>query len=224
MDKQQILASILDIGVVPVVRTATAEAAIRSIEAIHRGGIRSAEITMTVPGALKALEKVADQFGDSIVLGAGTVLDPETARACMLAGAQFFVTPALNLQTIEIARRYSKPIMAGALTPTEVLAAWQAGADAVKVFPCSAVGGAKYIKALKAPFPQIQMIPTGGVNLDTAADFLIAGASAVAVGGELIDAKTIADGKYEVFEERARQYLAIVKKTRLEMSSKAVTA
>lgn len=221
MDKAQILSSMMDIGVVPVVRTSSAESAIRSIEAIYRGGIRAAEITMTVPGAIRALEKVADQFGDSIVLGAGTVLDPETARMCMLAGAQFFVTPALNLATIEMAQRYSKPIMPGALTPTEVVTAWQAGADVVKVFPASAVGGAKYIKALKGPFPQIEMIPTGGVNLDTTADFLRAGACAVAVGGELVDAATIKEGKYEVFEERAKQYLEIVRKTRAELSAKA---
>jgi 2-dehydro-3-deoxyphosphogluconate aldolase/(4S)-4-hydroxy-2-oxoglutarate aldolase len=135
----------------------------------------------------------------------------------MLAGAQFFVTPSLNLKTIEMARRYSKPIMPGALTPTEVLAAWDHGASAVKVFPASAVGGAKYIKALKGPFPQIEMIPTGGVNLETAADFLKAGSCAVAVGGELVDAKTIKEGKFEVFEERAKQYLAVVQKTRAEM-------
>lgn len=226
MDKQNILSSIIDIGVVPVVRTSSAESAIKAIEAIHRGGIRAAEITMTVPGAIKALEKLADQFGDKIVLGAGTVLDPETARACMLAGAQFFVTPSLRLATIEMARRYSKAIMPGAMTPTEVLTAWEAGADAVKVFPCSAVGGAKYIKALKAPFPQIEMIPTGGVNLETAADFLKAGACAVAVGGELVDAQTIKEGRYEVFEERAKQYLGAVRKARAEMqgvSSKTAT-
>src|SRR5207253_7448661 len=151
MTKQQILSFIIDIGIVPVVRTSTAESAIKAIEAIHRGGIRAAEITMTVPGAIRALEKVADQFGDKIILGAGTVLDPETARACMLAGAEFFVTPSLNLKTIEMAKRYSKVITPGALTPTEVVAAWQAGGDVVKVFPCSAVGGAKYIKALRAP-------------------------------------------------------------------------
>jgi 2-dehydro-3-deoxyphosphogluconate aldolase/(4S)-4-hydroxy-2-oxoglutarate aldolase len=221
MNKQQILAAMIDIGVVPVVRTNSAESAIRSIEAIYKGGIRAAEITMTVPGAIRALEKVADQFGDSIVLGAGTVLDPETARACMLAGAQFFVTPALNVKTIELAQRYSKPIMPGALTPTEVVTAWQAGADIVKIFPCSAVGGAKYIKALKGPFPQIEMIPTGGVNLETTAGFLQAGACAVAVGGELIDGQTIKEGKYEVFEERARQYLEAVRKARAEMGAKA---
>ena len=135
MTSQQILSFINDIGIVPVVRTSSAESAIKSIEAIYRGGVRSAEITMTVPGAIKALEKIADLFGDKIMLGAGTVLDPETARACMLAGAQFFVTPSLNLATIEICKRYSKVICAGALTPTEVLAAWQAGSDVVKVFP-----------------------------------------------------------------------------------------
>jgi len=219
MSQKSILSRMIEIGVVPVVRTSSAEAAIKSIEAIHRGGILAAEITMTVPGAVKALEKIADQFGDKIILGAGTVLDPETARICMLAGAQFFVTPCLSLATIEMAKRYSIAIFPGALTPTEVLAAWQAGADAVKVFPCGAVGGAKYIKALKGPLPQVEMIPTGGVNLETAGDFLKAGACAVAVGGELIDPKSIKEGKYDVFEERAKQYLAAVKKARAEMAA-----
>ncbi|HMC62040.1 MAG TPA: bifunctional 4-hydroxy-2-oxoglutarate aldolase/2-dehydro-3-deoxy-phosphogluconate aldolase, partial [Candidatus Solibacter sp.] len=186
MTSQEILAFITGVGIVPVIRTASAESAVLAVEAIYKGGIRAAEITMTVPGAVHALEKVADRFGDKIVLGAGTVLDPETARICMLAGAQFFVTPALRLATIEMAKRYSKVICPGALTPTEVLTAWEAGADVVKVFPCGNVGGAKYIKALKGPFPQIEMIPTGGVNLETTGDFLKAGACAVAVGGELV--------------------------------------
>lgn len=219
MKKQIILSSIIDIGIVPVVRTTSAESAIRAIEAIYAGGIRSAEITMTVPGAIRALEKVADQFGDKIVLGAGTVLDPETARACMLAGAEFFVTPSLNVKTIEMARRYSKAIMPGALTPTEVLTAWEAGADVVKVFPCGNVGGPKYIKALKGPFPQIEMCPTGGVNLETAGEFLKAGACAVAVGGELVDAKLIKEGRYDQIEERARQYLEVVNKARAELKA-----
>ena len=219
MSKQQILQSMLDAGIVAVVRTNSAESAIKSIEAIYRGGIIVAEVTMTVPGALQALEKIADSLGDKIILGAGTVLDPETARACMLAGAQFFVTPALKLATIEMAHRYSKPIFPGALTPTEVLTAWEAGADVVKVFPCGNMGGPKYIKALKGPFPQIEMAPTGGVNLETVGEFLKAGACAVAVGGELIDAATIKAGKYEVFEERARQYVAVVKQARAEMNS-----
>lgn len=217
MTRQQIKAAMVDIGIVPVVRTTSAETAIRAIEAIYRGGIRSAEITMTVPGAVRALEKVADQFGDKIVLGAGTVLDPETARICMLAGAQFFVTPSLKTATIEMANRYSKVICPGALTPTEVLTAWEAGADIVKVFPCGNVGGPKYIKALKGPFPQIEMVPTGGVNLETAGEFLRAGACAVAVGGELVDAKLIKEGKYDEIEARARQYLDVIRKTREEL-------
>lgn len=221
MTAKEILAFITEIGIVPVVRTPSAESAIRSIEAIYRGGVRAAEITMTVPGALKALEKLADQFGDKLVLGAGTVLDPETARVCMLAGAQFFVTPALKLSTIEMAKRYSKVICTGALTPTEVLTAWEAGADVVKVFPANAVGGPKYIKALKGPLPHIEMIPTGGVNLETAGEFLKAGACAVAVGGELVDAKLIKEGRYDEMEARARQYLHAIARARGEISAAA---
>jgi 2-dehydro-3-deoxyphosphogluconate aldolase/(4S)-4-hydroxy-2-oxoglutarate aldolase len=221
MNKEQVLSFIREVGIVPVVRTPSAESAIQAIEAMYRGGIRAAEITMTVPGAVKALEKVADQFGDKLVLGAGTVLDAATARICMLAGAEFFVTPALKLETIEMARRYSKVICPGALTPTEVQSAWDAGADIVKVFPCGNVGGPAYIKALKGPFPHIEMIPTGGVNLETTGAFLKAGACAVAVGGELVSAKLIAAGKYDEIESLARQYLAEVARARNEMKSAA---
>src|SRR6266568_2470825 len=221
MTAKEILAFITDVGIVPVVRTASAEHAIQAVEAIYQGGVRAAEITMTVPGAIRALEKVADRLGDKMMLGAGTVLDPETARACMLAGAQFFVTPALRVSTIEMAKRYSKVIFPGALTPTEVLTAWEAGADAVKIFPCGNVGGPKYIKALKGPFPHIAMIPTGGVNLETAGDFLKAGACAIAVGSEMVDAKTIREGRFDLIEERARQYLACVAKARAEMTAGA---
>jgi len=217
MSKQKTLASIIDIGLVPIVRAGSPEAAVLAAEAIYRGGIRAVEITMTVPGALRALEKVADQFGDRMMLGAGTVLDPETARACMLAGAEFFVTPALKLSTIEMCHRYSKVIMPGALTPTEVQMAWEAGADLVKIFPCGNMGGPKYIRALKAPFPQIEMVPTGGVNLDTAADFLRAGACAVAVGSEMVNAKALAEGKLDVIEQAARQFLAVIAEARREM-------
>jgi len=221
MTKEQILSFITEIGIVPVVRTASAEGAIRAVDAIYRGGIRAAEITMTVPGAIRALEKVADQFGDKLVLGAGTVLDPETARSCMLAGAEFFVTPSLKTSTIEVAKRYSKVICPGALTPTEVVTAWEAGADIVKIFPCGNVGGPKYIKALKGPFPHIEMIPTGGVNLETAGEFLKAGACAVAVGSELVDAKSVKEGRFDVIEERARQYLAVIARARSEMKTAA---
>ena len=221
MNTKEILNFITEVGIVPVVRTSTSEAAILAVEALYNGGVRAAEITMTVPGAIRALEKVADRFGGKIMLGAGTVLDPETARACMLAGAEFFVTPSLRVSTIELVKRYSKVICPGALTPTEVLTAWESGADVVKIFPCGNVGGPKYIKALKGPFPQIEMIPTGGVNLETAGDFLKAGACAVAVGGELVDAKSVKEGRFEVIEERARQYLAAIAKARAEMKAAA---
>ena len=219
MTQQEILSFITGIGVVPVVRTPTAESAIKSVEAIYAGGVRAAEVTMTVPGALRVLEKLADQFGDRLMLGAGTVLDPETARSCMLAGAQFFVTPTLKLSTIEMAKRYSKVICPGALTPTEVLTAWEAGADVVKVFPANSLGGAKYIKALKGPLPHIQMIPTGGVNLETLGEFLKAGASAVAVGGELVNLQMIKDNRYDEMERLARHYLEAVVKARAEMAA-----
>ena len=187
MAKQETLQTILETGILPIIRTDTAEQALRAAEAVHRAGIKVLEVTMTVPGALRVLEKVADEFGDEMILGAGTVLDSETARSCMLAGAEFFVTPALNRATIDICNRYSKCIMAGALTPTEALQAWEAGADMVKIFPVGMVGGPSYIKALKAPLPQILMIPTGGVTLANAKAFFEAGASAIAVGSELVD-------------------------------------
>jgi 2-dehydro-3-deoxyphosphogluconate aldolase/(4S)-4-hydroxy-2-oxoglutarate aldolase len=196
--------------VVPIIRTPDSKSALAAVEAVLAGGIDCVEITMTVAGALKAIETVADRYGDKVLLGAGTVLDPETARACMLAGAQFFVTPSLNVRTIEIARRYSRPIFPGGLTPTEILTAWEAGADGVKVFPCNALGGAKYIKSLKAPFPHIDLIPTGGVNLETVADFLTAGSSAVGVGSELVDAASVSSGNHHAVTERARKFREIV--------------
>jgi 2-dehydro-3-deoxyphosphogluconate aldolase / (4S)-4-hydroxy-2-oxoglutarate aldolase len=165
---------------------------------------------------------VADKFGDCITLGAGTVLDPETARASMLAGAEFIVTPALKLATVEICRRYSKVILPGALTPTEVQTAWEAGADLVKIFPCGNVGGPKYIRALKAPLPQVEMVPTGGVNLETTPEFLRAGAAAVAVGSEIVSGKAMAEERYDVIEETARHFLAVVEKTREEMKAGAI--
>ncbi|MBV9500535.1 MAG: bifunctional 4-hydroxy-2-oxoglutarate aldolase/2-dehydro-3-deoxy-phosphogluconate aldolase [Acidobacteriaceae bacterium] len=208
MNQRDILRRIKDLAVVPIIRTPDSQSALAAVEAILEGGIDCVEITMTVDGAIRVIEAVADRYGDRVLLGAGTVLDPETARACMLAGAQFLVTPSLNVGTIQIAKRYSKPIFPGGLTPTEVLTAWEAGADGVKVFPSSALGGAKYIKALKAPFPQIDLIPTGGVNLDTIGDFLRAGSAAVGVGSELVDGNCIARREYHIITDRARQFRA----------------
>ncbi len=198
----------------PVIRARSAEQARQAAEAVLRGGIGIIEITMTVPGAIGVLEKLSGELGNEVLLGAGTILDPETARAAILAGAQFLVAPSLNVKVIEMAHRYSKAVLPGALTPTEVLTAWEAGADFVKVFPCGNVGGAKYIKSLKAPFPQIELVPTGGVNLETATDFLLAGAAALGVGAELVDAKALAAGHPEVIEENARKFLACVRSAR----------
>jgi 2-dehydro-3-deoxyphosphogluconate aldolase/(4S)-4-hydroxy-2-oxoglutarate aldolase len=220
MSAANILAALVEGAIIPVVRASSPEAALHAVEAIANGGIRAAEITMTVPGALRVLEKLADRFGASLLLGAGTVLDPETARACLLAGAQFIVSPSLKPATIEMAKRYSKPVFPGALTPTEVLTAWEAGADAVKVFPCGNVGGAKYIKALKGPFPQIALVPTGGVNLETIGDFLKAGACAVGVGGELVDATLIRDGRFDALRDRALEFLTAVAKARAEIADR----
>jgi 2-dehydro-3-deoxyphosphogluconate aldolase / (4S)-4-hydroxy-2-oxoglutarate aldolase len=206
MKNQETLQKIKTIGIVPIIRTETADSAIRAVEAIYAGGIPCAEITMTVKGAIRALECVADRFGDKVLVGAGTVLDPETARACMLAGAEFFVTPALNLKTVEVAQRYSKAIFPGALTPTEILTAWESGADAIKVFPCGTVGGPSYIKALRGPFPHIEFMPTGGVNINTITEFLRAGCCAVGVGSELVDRKLLADDRFDILTERAREF------------------
>ena len=215
--KERSLGRIREVGLVPIVRASSPDDALRAAEAIIEGNIGIAEITMTVPNAIQVMEKVADQYGDKVLLGAGTILDPETCRAALLAGAEFIVTPALNLQVVEIARRYSKPCMPGALTPTEILTAWQAGADLVKIFPCGPVGGPKYIKALKGPFPQIEFVPTGGVNLETAPEFIKAGAAAVAVGGELVDAKALREGRLDVISANARKYVEVVRAARAAM-------
>ncbi|HET9086249.1 MAG TPA: bifunctional 4-hydroxy-2-oxoglutarate aldolase/2-dehydro-3-deoxy-phosphogluconate aldolase, partial [Acidobacteriaceae bacterium] len=184
--------------------------------AILAGGVTVLEVTMTVPGAIQVMQQLADHHGEKLLIGAGTVLDAETARSCLLAGAQFIVSPALDVRTIELCRRYSAPVIPGALTPTEIVTAWQAGADVVKVFPCSAVGGAKYLKALQGPLPQIPLIPTGGVSLSTAAEFLAAGAFALGVGSDLVDAKAAAEGRVNVITENARKYMEIVQKFRTE--------
>ena len=214
MKKAEVIQQIIEIGLVPVVRASSPDEAMRVIDAIKEGGVSVLEITMTVPGAVKVMEQVSERYGSDVLVGAGTVLDPETARACILAGAKFVVSPSTNLETIALCKRYSVPVMPGALTPTEVVTAWQAGADFVKVFPCSAMGGASYIKGLKAPLPQVELIPTGGVNLKTAAEFIKAGSSALGVGADLVDVKAIRAGEASVVTERARQFLEIVREAR----------
>lgn len=220
MNKGEVLQRIHEVGVVPVVRAASPEEAIQVIEAIKSGGLAILEITMTVPNAVKVIEEVASRYGDEVLVGAGTVLDPETARDCILAGARFVVSPSLNTRTIEFCQQSSIAVFPGALTPTEVVTAWQAGADAVKVFPCGAVGGAKYLASLKAPLPQIEMIPTGGVSLSTAAGFIAAGAFALGVGADLVDLAAIRSGEPEKVAQAAGAYVAAVKDARGALSSK----
>jgi 2-dehydro-3-deoxyphosphogluconate aldolase/(4S)-4-hydroxy-2-oxoglutarate aldolase len=213
MRKEEIVAKLREIGLVPVLRAESEEQALAIASAIADGGVTVLEITMTVPGAVRVMARLTKERPD-LLIGAGTVLDPETARICMLEGAQFVVSPALNLKTIEMCHRYSIPVLPGALTPTEVVTAWQAGADVIKIFPASALGGAKYLKSLKAPLPQVEMIPTGGVSLATAREFLDAGAFALGVGADLVDTKAMAAGQPEKITASAKKYLEIVREFR----------
>jgi len=217
MNKSEIMQHIAEIGVIPVVRAESADIALRAIDAIRAGGISVLEITMTVPGAIRIIEEVAQKLGSKAVVGAGTVLDEVTARQCILAGAQFIVSPALNLDTISCCHRYGIVVIPGAMTPTEVVTASSAGADWVKVFPAGALGGPSYIKALKAPLPHIQLVPTGGVSLKTAADFILAGAIALGVGTDLVDTKALRDGEDRLITQRARQFVEVVKEARSEL-------
>jgi len=215
MNKAEVIKQIKDTGLIPVVRATSADEAMSAIDAIREGGVSVLEITMTVPGAVGVIEQLTKKYGSDVLVGAGTVLDAETARACMLSGAQFIVSPALNMETIECCRRYGVAVMPGALTPTEIVQAWTAGADLVKVFPAGALGGASYLKALKAPLPHIELVPTGGVSLKTAADFIKAGASALGVGADLVDLKAIRDGQAALITERAKQFVQIVREARV---------
>jgi 2-dehydro-3-deoxyphosphogluconate aldolase/(4S)-4-hydroxy-2-oxoglutarate aldolase len=224
MDKQQVRNQILEIGVVPVVRASSAAEARLAAQAVCDGGIPIVEVTMTVPGAIDVIRELRKSAPSSVLIGAGTVLDADAARRCVDAGAQFLVSPGLNLPTVEFAVKSGILMLAGALTPTEVITAWNAGSDFVKVFPCGQVGGAKYIKALKGPLPQIPLVPTGGVNLNTAAEFIEAGAAALGIGGELVQAEALKAGKAEVIVENAKKFLTIVKQAREGRSAPKVRA
>ena len=203
--KAQTLDRMRRTGIVPVLRVDSHTQALAMAHAIAAGGVDVIELTMTVPDALPLLRSMARALPE-VLLGAGTVLDAETARLCILEGAQFIVSPALHLPTIELCRRYAVPILAGALTPTEILTAWQAGADLVKVFPVSAMGGASYLRSLRGPLPQVQLVPTGGVSLANAREMLDAGAFALGVGTDLVSPAAIGSGQPELITERARQY------------------
>jgi 2-dehydro-3-deoxyphosphogluconate aldolase / (4S)-4-hydroxy-2-oxoglutarate aldolase len=214
MTKEESRKRIVDLGIIPVVRASSAHQALLAVEAIRAGGISIVEVTMTVPGAIEVIGQLAKTAGSDVLVGAGTVLDAKTAQQCLDAGAEFLVSPGFDAQTVKFAREKGILVIPGALTPTEIIMAWNAGGDLIKIFPCGTVGGAKYIKALKGPLPQVPMIPTGGVNLDTAADFILAGAEALGVGGELISASALKSGKTNEITDAARRFVAIVREAR----------
>lgn len=213
-EKDDVLAQLTADGLVPVIRAESAATAIRIAEALVEGGITTLEITMTVPDAMSAIRAVAERFGRSVLLGAGTVTSRELAEGSIEAGAEFLVTPCVVPEVIAVASERQVAILPGAMTPTEVFMAFSAGGDIIKVFPASNVGGASYIKALKAPFPQIPLCPTGGVNLQTIGDFIKAGASAVGVGGELVSKAAIDKGDFAQIADLARQYVEALKAAR----------
>src|SRR4051794_6603070 len=213
MSKEDQLRQVLDCGIVAVVRSQDSQQLVDVLRALADGGVTVAEITMTVPNALDVIKQARAALGDRVLLGAGTILDPETARAAFLAGAEYIVSPTLNLEVIKLCRRYDKVVMPGAFTPTEILAAWETGADVVKVFPADVVGPA-FFKALRGPLPQVKLMPTGGVDLTTAAEFLKAGAVCLGVGGQLVEPKAVAAGDFARITQLARQYTEIVKQYR----------
>lgn len=202
---------VVECGIVAVVRFTDPAPLVEVVKALAAGGVTVAEVTLTVPNALDVIREAKRQLGDRVLLGAGTVLDPETCRAALLAGAEFIVSPCVNLDVIRMCRRYDRLVMPGAFTPTEVLTAWEAGADVVKVFPADVVGPA-FFKALRGPLPQVKLMPTGGVDLTTAAEFLKAGAVCLGVGGQLVDAKAIAAGDFAAITKLSEQYREIVKR------------
>jgi 2-dehydro-3-deoxyphosphogluconate aldolase/(4S)-4-hydroxy-2-oxoglutarate aldolase len=220
MTRDEVAKRIREIGIVPVVRATSAKHAQLAAEAVCSGGIPIVEVTMTVPGAVELIEQLAKTTGAEILIGAGTVLDADIAKRCLDAGAQFIVSPGFDLETVRFVKQQGTLMMAGALTPTEVINAWKAGSDFVKIFPCGSLGGAKYLKALKAPLPQVPMITTGGVNLENAADMIRAGAEALGIGGDLVTAAALAAGDAAPITDVARAYVGIVREARQERAHK----
>ena len=213
MSKQDDLNRVLQGGIVAIIRADSSELLVDVARTLCEAGIDVVEVTFTVPGVLDIISAVRTELGNRVLLGAGTVLDAQTARAAILAGAEFIVAPTVNRDVIQLCNRYDKLVMPGALTPTEVLAAWEAGADIIKVFPAD-IGGPEYLKALHGPLPQIRLLPTGGVNLDTIEDFLNAGACAVGLGSALVEKQAVQDGDLDRIGSLARRYVELVRSAR----------
>lgn len=217
-EKQKVIGRILEEGVVPVLRAESHEIAMQAVEALRAGGIGVLEITMTVPGAIDLIRRLSSEIGKECLIGAGTVLNAKAAAECIDAGARFIVSPAVNVTTIEFCRSNDIPVLPGAFTPTEIVTAWEAGADMVKLFPAGAGGGPGYLKSLRAPLPQVKFVPTGGVSLDNAADYIRAGAVAIGIGADLVNTKAISAGKAHIITEQAKLYLAAVSEARSSVS------
>ena len=207
--KLDILNRVYREGLIAIMRADSADSLLQAADAVSKGGLSVIEVTMTTPGALDVIQEVAAQMGDRVCIGVGSVLDAETARAAVLAGAQFIVTPVLAVDVIRVGNRYSIPVMMGCYTPTEVKTAWEQGADLIKLFP-AIQGGLSYMKALKAPLPQVEFIPTGGVDLDNAAGFLQGGAFALGVGGALVNSARLEAGDFDEITRRAMAFREII--------------
>jgi 2-dehydro-3-deoxyphosphogluconate aldolase / (4S)-4-hydroxy-2-oxoglutarate aldolase len=218
--KEEVRARIEEIGIIPAVRVASAEYARFAAEALHNAGIPIAEITMTVPGAIEVISDLAQRLPEMIV-GAGTVLDVETAQRCVNAGAKFLTSTGLVREVVDFALKKGILVIAGAMTPTEVIHAWKAGSDLIKIFPCSHLGGDSYIRTLKAPFPHVRLVAAGGVNQQTAFNYIVAGASALGVGGELIPKEALQRKQEERIHELARRFLGKVKEARSKLAAQA---
>jgi 2-dehydro-3-deoxyphosphogluconate aldolase/(4S)-4-hydroxy-2-oxoglutarate aldolase len=217
MKPDEVRARINEIGIIPGIRTASEEDARFAVEAVSSGGIPLVEITMTIPGAIEVIAHLAKHMPTTLI-GAGTVLDTETARRCLDAGAQFLTAPCLDLPVIELAKRENVIMLAGALTPSEVHEAWSAGADFVKIFPCSQVGGDSYIRALRGPFPKVPLVAAGGVNQLTAGNFILAGAAAIGIGSELVPREAIERRRAEQIRELARRFMRLVTAARARLA------
>jgi len=213
MSRHEDLQRVLKSGIVAIIRATSGEQLVQVAEALCDGGVDVIEVTFTVPGVLDVISAVSKKLGKKILLGAGTVLDPESARAALLAGAEFLVSPTVNLDVIRMCHRYDKVMMTGAYTPTEILTAWEAGADVVKVFPAE-IGGPPYLKAIKGPLPQVRLMPTGGVNLQTLPQFIAAGACAVGLGSQLVEKEALERGDFGRIQDLARQYVELLAKVR----------
>jgi 2-dehydro-3-deoxyphosphogluconate aldolase / (4S)-4-hydroxy-2-oxoglutarate aldolase len=213
MQKSAIISKISETGLVPMIRTSSADVALQILEAVREGGVPILEIMMTTPNAMHVIEELARRSLGDVLVGAGTVLDAETARACILAGANFITSPSLDEGTVACCRRYAVAVLPGAFTPTEVVRAWQAGADMVRVFPCGAAGGASYIRALKGSLPYVDLVPTGGVSIAIAGELIRAGASAIGIS-DLVDGEAARQGDANAITENARRYLEGVRQAR----------